>query len=186
MPLFFTVDEKLNFTLELIVDPLLKKSDLANLFKHTISIATKIQKEYVLFIEKEGRILGQERTQLIEDLDSLFSYLAILSNKLSGSFFPHDETHYRIFLHAKYNKMVSRGRIHEEDIAKIKNFLKGYELLIMSKIRELLLNFKHLMNSEKDKKGAIKWFEELYETIDSLLYNLLVIRYNLQNCLIDI
>ena len=81
---------------------------------------------------------------------------------------------------------MSRGRIREEDIAKIKNFLKGYELLIMSKIRELLLNFKHLMNSEKDKKEAIKWFEELYETIDSLLYNLLVIRYNLQNCLIDI
>jgi hypothetical protein len=189
MPIFFEVDTKLNFNIELMIDPLLKEMDLSQLFKNTITIATKIQKQYDVFMKKEGKILGQERTQLIEDLDSLFCFLVILHDRLKKNISIEDiysnKVNYRVPIYVKFNKFVSQGKLRNDDLFSIENFSRGYEVLILNKIKELLLYYKNTRSTTGNNK-SLEGFEELYRTFDEIFYNLIVMRYNLQNCLVDI
>jgi hypothetical protein len=185
MPLFFTVDEKLNFSLELIVDPALREQDVAALFKRIVVVAAKTRREYNHFMDKEGRILGQERTQLIEDLDELFSCAALLSTRIRKNETGGGENLRMVPLRMKHNKFLSEGRLLETDAVQVGSFSLGYELLVLNRMKELLANYRNLAVSPPASEKRAGSIEELAACFDEILYNLLVMRYNLQNCLLD-
>ena len=66
-------------------------------------------------MEKEGRILGQERIQLIEALDNLFILLVILRIRLEKSLSTDisltDELYYKVPIKIKVNKFAIHGKL---------------------------------------------------------------------------
>ncbi len=186
MPLFCDIDSNLNFTIEIMIDTDIEEQDLSQLFKNTIVSATKINKRYDHLIDKEGRILGQERIQLIEALDNLFVLLVILRIRLEKSLPADislkDEMYYKVPIKIKVNKFAIHGKLKKDDPFKIENFSEGYEGLIFNKIKEMLMKYQ---DAVKDEHLQINKFAELYLIFDDILYNSIVMRYNLEICLID-
>jgi hypothetical protein len=189
MPIFFEVDNKLNFQIELLIDPVLKEMDTRRLFRSIIAIAKKIQLQYAIFIKKEGKILGQERTQLIEQLDYLFAFLSVLRDKLRERFSSGSQIKLnyqdKVFINHQYNKFRVIGKFRKDDLFGIENFNKGYEVLIRKGIKELMVKYKDLKITRKNKKRLLNKAKDVYQSFDDILYNVIVMRYNLQNCLID-
>ena len=137
-------------------------------------------------MEKEGRILGQERIQLIEALDNLFVNLVTLRIRLEKSLSTDisltDELYYKVPIKIKVNKFAIHGKLKKDDLFSIKNFSEGYEGLIFNKIKQMLMKYQDAL---KDKQLLVHKLEELYLIFDDILYNSIVMRYNLENCLID-
>ena len=75
-----------------------------------------------------------------------------------------------------------QGRLKKSDISKIQNFNKGYSMLIFNKIKDILLEYRNVMN---DKSIINERLTGLYHIFDDILYNSIIIRYKLENCLID-
>lgn len=183
MPLFCEIDSSLNFSIEIMIDSGLLKQPLSQLFKTTIVTATQINKEYAHFMTKEGKILGQERIQLVESLDSLFILLVILRIRLEKSLSVGVSLkECRAPIEMKFNKFVIQGKLERDDLYGIENFNVGYESLILEKIKELLVKYKQAL---QDNQVQIQKIEELYLTFDDVFYNSIAMRYNIENCLID-
>jgi hypothetical protein len=189
MPILFNVDKELNFQIEILIDPLLQEMDTRTLFRSIITIAKKIQLQYSTFIKEEGRILGLERTLLIENLDYLFVQLSVLRKKLKDHLISNnnilEEYQDKVFITYQFNKFSVIGKFRKEDLFSIENFKKDYEVLIRKKIKDLLVRYKYLRINRKNRKRLLNKVKEVYHTFDDILYNIVEMRYNLQNCLID-
>lgn len=186
MPFFCEIDNKLNFNIEIMVDSELLEQDLSQLFKNTIVIATNINKQYDYFMSKEGKILGQERIQLVESLDNMFVLLVIMRIRLKKNISMDaaliKELNFKVPINVKYNKFTIQGKLTKDDLFEMQSFKKGYSVLIFNKIKEILIKYKSVLNG----KGVLNdRLLELYRTFDGILYNSIVIRYKLENCLID-
>jgi hypothetical protein len=149
MPLFFEIDKDLNFQVEILIDSEILRHGLLRLFRNTIGYASKISAQYDAFIARDGKILGQERIQLLEK---------------------------------RTNKLTTFGKIVQEDLYGIKNFSSGYETLILEKIKKLLIVYKNSIQGETIRENR---FGEIYSMIDDIFSNIIAVRYNLENCLID-
>jgi len=186
MPFFCEIDDELNFTIEIIIDPDFLNANVADLFKKAITLSTNINNQYAGFIAREGRIRGQERTQLIEALDNLFILLVMLRLKfmdvLSPPVMREEDLLYKVPLSRKLNKLVATGKLNEKELFGIKNFNEGYEKLILNKIKKLLINYKNIINSQSSSSDDS---EEMFLTFDDIFYNSIIIRYNLENLLLD-
>ena len=64
----------------------------------------------------------------------------------------------------------------------MQNFNKVFTELIFNKIKDILIKYKSVLNGEGLLNNRLL---ELYRIFDDILYNSLVLRYNLENCLID-
>jgi hypothetical protein len=157
----------------------------AELFKKTIARAVVVKKIYTTIIDKDGRISGQKRPQLVEALDTLFIYLVVLRDKLLGNYAPLSQTRsadqVKVPLQKKFNKHVAAGSINQEDLLKITNFAGSFDSRILSKLKELLTKYNELVKAG-DKENS---FNALASAFDELFYNLLLIRNNLENVSFD-
>lgn len=187
MPLFFEIDKDLNFQVEILFDSEILRHGLPRLFRNTIGYASKISAQYDAFIARYGKILGQERIQLLESLDNLFIYLVLFRVRLESEHRPdrrpEDSTRsFKVHIEKRTNKLTTFGKIVQEDLYGIKNFSSGYETLILEKIKKLLIVYKNSIQGETIRENR---FGEIYSMIDDIFSNIIAVRYNLENCLID-
>jgi len=186
MPFFCEIDDKLNFNVEIMIDPAFSEINLPDLFKKTIVLSNSINNQYTVFIVRDGKVRGQERTQLIEALDNLFILLVVLCLKLIDVFSPRvkpeGELLYKVPFSKKLNKIVAKGKLNDRELFGIKNFNEGYENLIIDKIKKLLISYKNIINSDSSSQDE---FREMFLTFDDIFYNFIIIRYNIENLLLD-
>jgi hypothetical protein len=186
MPLFFTIDNRMHFTVEVMLGNDLDSQSLSQIIMRITTISKKIKQLYTGFISKEGKIHGQERVQLVEGLDDLFYALLVLRKKLSdrtpSDDLPINEPGRRVIVDMKINKFIAKGILNGNDLSAIVNFNNGYEGLILKEIKELLLKYKHTLESEKT---AFDKYIDLYNKFDEIFYNTILIRYGIENLLID-
>jgi len=187
MPLFCEMDKDLNFRVEILSDSEILRHDLTGLFRNTIGYASKIGAQYDSFITRDGKILGQERIQLLESLDNLFIYLVMLQVRLEsvhGAERTKAESNYgfKISIEKRSNKLTASGKIVQEDLYGIKTFSAGFATLILGKIKKLLIMYKNSIQGDEIREHG---FGEIYSMIDDIFYNIIAVRYNLENCLID-
>ncbi|MFW6180997.1 MAG: hypothetical protein ACOC8N_04545 [Spirochaetota bacterium] len=186
MPFFFEIDERYRFSVEVLVDTGSLEQDMAGLFKKTIAVATRIGREYESMTAGEGKILGQERTHLIESLDTLFTHLVILFHRLKRNL-PEERQvteiiDFKVPLRVRYNKFVARGELSRDDLYSVRQFGRDYGERILSKIKDMLMQYKDGLN---DREHRVEKFQKLYRLLDGILYNTLIMRYNIQNLLLD-
>jgi hypothetical protein len=185
MPFFFEINDSLGYTLEVLTDTGALDRDLTTLFKNAISNATLIGKKYENMAAGDRKILGQERTQLIESLDALFTSLVILHQRLSRSL-PvkpdEQESRKKVPLRVRYNKITASGALSTEDVKRVRRFSTEYNARVLDKLKEMLLRYKNALGST-DRQA--ERFSDLFRILDSILYETLIIRYSIQNLLVD-
>jgi hypothetical protein len=186
MPFFFEIDPKLHFKIEVRLDSEFLEQELSQILKNTIVVATNIKKQYDHFIAKEGKILGQERIKLVESLDNLFILLVMMRMRLEKNISMEPaskkELNYKVPINFKPNKFTIQGKLAKDNLFGMQNFNKGFTDLIFNKIKDILIKYKSVSNGE----GLLnKRLLELYRIFDDILYNSIVLRYNLENCVID-
>ena len=186
MPFFCEIDVNLHFKIEVRLDSDVSEQELSQLLKNTIVIATNIKKQYDLFMAEEGKILGQERIRLVESLDNLFTFLVLmrihLGKNLSMDPVIIKQLDIKVPIAVKHNKFSIQGKLRREDLYGMQNFTKGFTIPIYEKIKVILIKYKSVLNGESLLNDSVLG---LYRTFDNILYNLIVLRYNLENCLID-
>jgi hypothetical protein len=186
MPLFFNIDNRMRFTVQVMLGNDLDSQSLSQIIMRITTISKKIKQLYTGFMSKEGKIHGQERVQLVEGLDDLFYVLLVLRKKLTDRTPPDDlpinETGRRVIVDMKINKFIAKGILNDNDLSSIVNFNKGYEDLILKEIKELLLKYKLTLESEKT---AFDKYMDLYNKFDEIFYNTVLIRYGIENLIID-
>jgi hypothetical protein len=186
MPLFFEVNSDLKFSLEILADPIYSKLKLTQGFNEAVATATGIANEYEAHIEKEGKIRGQVRTRIIEDLDRLFTLLIVVREKLQElkkeQYSPHESISYKVPLVVRGKKYTGQGTIQKKDIATPYTFSSGYGALILSRFKNLLINCYEVLNGQEMRSSRI---QKIFLMFDDLFYNILVMRYKLRNLLID-
>ncbi len=187
MPLFCEIDKNLNFRVEILFDSEILRHELPGLFRNTIGYASKIKAQYEYFMARDGKIRGQERVQLLDSLDNLFINLVMLRIRLesvhqAGGGSRDANYSYKVNIENRHNKVVVFGKIVQEDLFGIRNFSSDYETLILVKIKELLIMYRNSI-----QEGTIQeiGFGSMYSMIDDIFYSIVVVRYNLENCLID-
>jgi hypothetical protein len=186
MPLYFEVNDDLTFSLEILADPIYVRLKLTKSFNEAVATATGIANEYEAYIEKEGKIRGQIRTRIIEDLDRLFTLLIVVRDKLqelrNKSQAPGKGLSYKVPLVIKGKKYTSQGAIQQKDIVIPYSFSSGYQTLILSTFKNLLINCSEVLNGKKTQDNRLR---SIFLMFDDLFYNILVMRYKLRNLLID-
>jgi hypothetical protein len=164
----------------------LNNKGLSEVIIGVADISKKIKKLYTGFILKEGGIYGQGRVQLVESLDELFSMLLLLRKNLTDrtpkDISPTNGLNRRVIVETKINKFIAKGTLHSNDILRIRSFNGGYEVFILKEIKDLLLNYKDTLESEEP---SLDKYIDLYSCFDEIFYNTILIRYGVENLLID-
>jgi hypothetical protein len=186
MPLFFNVDNRLRFTVEVMIGNDLYAKSLSEIIAHVTAISKKIKQIYTVFISKEGRVHGQGRVQLVEGLDELFGVLLLLRKNLEErtprEVASANELEKKVMVETRINKFIATGVLQSNDIAGIASFNEDYDLLILKTIKDLLLKYKNTLDSEKPSHDK---YIDLYTVFDEIFYNTIVMRYGVENLLID-
>ncbi|MFW6137625.1 MAG: hypothetical protein ACOC7U_00480 [Spirochaetota bacterium] len=187
MPLFFYIDDKLNFTTEVILTPEFLQMNIAEVLNNITGTGAKIKKTYAVLVAGGGKIRGQERTMLVEGLDRLFMLILTLRSKL-GQNLPRQilsniNLNFRVSWDLKHhNKYTAQGRLEPPDLFGIESFNKGYQYLVLNNIKELLVKYKEFL---ADENVDVEKAEALYRGLDDIFYDIMVVRYNVHNLLID-
>jgi hypothetical protein len=176
----------MRFTVEVMLGNDMDRKNLSEIIMHVTAISKQIKQLHTGFISKEGRIHGQGRVRLVEGLDELFAFLLLLRKNIKERA-PREasamnEPDRRVKVEMKINKFMAIGTLNSSDISGIVSFNNGYEGLILKKLKDLLLKYKYTLDSEEP---SLDKFMDLYNSIDELFYNTILIRYSIENLLID-
>jgi hypothetical protein len=186
MPLFFTLDNRQRFTVEVMLGKDLYTKNLSEIINLVTADSKKIKQLYNGFISKEGRIHGQGRVQLVEGLDELFGVLLLLRKNLNERT-PEEllstiQLNKRVSIEIRINKFIAKGTLNRNDILMIMNFNESYDVLILQKVKDLLLTCKNTLEAEEPSPGR---YMELFNVFDGIFYHTIVLRYGVENLLID-
>lgn len=186
MPLFFNIDNRLHFTVEVMFGNDLSSQRLSVIIRQVTTITKMIKQLYTGFISKMGRIHGQKRVQLVEMLDELFTVLLLLRENLKERT-PQEsslkgELNMRVVVKTKINKFIVQGAMSSDDISRIESFNEGYEVLILQEVKDLLIKYKTTLDSEE---ASFDKYIDLYNDFDEVFYNTILMRYSVENLLID-
>jgi len=77
---------------------------------------------------------------------------------------------------------MAKGTLNSNDISGIVSFNEGYEGMILKKIKDLLLKYKYTLDSEEP---SFDKYMDLYSIFDEIFYNTIIMRYGIENLLID-
>ncbi|HEQ71524.1 MAG TPA: hypothetical protein ENN69_03465 [Spirochaetia bacterium] len=187
MPLYCDVnDTTYRFAIEAI--PLTTNTglDQYNLLKTVISTTSQIKDQYDHTMARYGKLIGQGRIGLLEQLDNLFINLLLLYENLKQS--TRDQYlafqkkfEFKVMIDNKNNKYYSSGIISERDVALPNNFGQAYNELIVGNIKRLLVRYKEVMNNPAQAENLT----DIYAIMDQVLYQFIILRYNVLKCNID-
>ncbi len=185
MPFFLEVDEQYSFSLQIIHDSQTVQLSSALLFKKAISSAISIKKIFENILEKDRKISGQKRPLLVESIDTLFTYLVLLKYKLlpseAGKDGLRNTAEVRVPFRRKFNKFLASGKIEREDLQKISNFQQAFDTRILAKLKELLQKYNEAARNAPDSSNN----EELFSAFDEIFYQSILIRYSVENLMLD-
>jgi hypothetical protein len=186
MPLFFNIDDKQRFHVEVMVGQDLYTKSLSEIIACVTADSKRIKQVYTDFKLKEGGIHGQGRVQLIEGLDDLFGVLLLLRQNLTERA-PREVSSImklvrRVTIDVKINKFMAKGTLVNNEISNLESFNAGYDVLVVKRIKDLLLKYKNTLNSEE---LLLDDYMDLYNTFAEIFHNIILIRYAVENLLLD-
>ena len=183
MPLFFQIQHPGKSELGYRLDVLPENSGVENtkaLLKETALMAGRVKKMHQAYAG-DGRLQGQERVDLVAGLDRLFIDLVEIRDRLLAGNGGGRE--HKVPIERHNNKYSSRGALLRSDLAGIPTFGEFYQQQVLAQLRDLLLKLQENgaatgTSSRPDRESAVR-------TVDDILYAILLVRYGVENLLLD-
>ncbi len=188
MPFYCEIDEdNFSYQFKSTIDRNQARNTMSEWLHIIMGLLKEIWELYQDIIEKTGKISGQERSQLVDKLDELFNSLLVLQRTMHENIPPQLvrslELKPRISVIFNLNNFSSHGTLKEQDMHSITGFDAAYNEKLIPGIKELLLKYKRL--AETGQSSTVADFQSVFNVFDEIFYQLLILRYNLVNCVID-
>lgn len=176
------IDQNLIYNIELIIDMDLQEKSEAELLNMIYSSVNKIKG---MNGPQETEILGQNRAMLIRELEDLFIYFVVLQFQFINNYGKDDlnttQMNFHVPIKLKLNKYVVHGQLKLKDFPKESYYNRIFDSLILNNLKIFLENYKLII---KDQNISLEKIKQLLLELDKTLYNILVIRHNVENCAI--
>lgn len=188
MPFFCEIDaENQTYEFKTIVSSELIQRNMAEWLREIVEMLRSVRETYQDIVRKDGRILGQERNFLVEHLDHLFTALLVLQRTMHENI-PAGinkalELRPRVSVLFTLNNFSSQGSIREADLYSLGNFGEAFINRILPGIQKLLHLYRVMI--EPGYQSRVVDFQEIFQVFDEMFYQLLILRFNLVNCVID-
>lgn len=187
MPVYFEIDNKsFDYTLQII--PLSDASNLdqAELLKNIAVYIGNLKTRYENDIKRAGKILGQERIKFVEITDKLLTLLMTLLDSIKNNFsndiqLSEKNINLKIPIENRNKKFYSDGNLKEEDINNFNKFEKAHTVIV-NNLKIILLKYREMMSKSNPNTDIYK---VLLTAFDDVFYNLIILRHNIKNCIID-
>jgi hypothetical protein len=119
-------------------------------------------------------------------MDDLFTLLLILKERLEdridGEVSFIDKAILKVDTQSSINRFVLRGMLIDSEIRKINCFDSAYDKLILREIKELLILYKDFLASKATSENE---YRDLFRKFDTVFYNAIIVRFGIENLLID-
>ena len=187
----FEVDRELNITGRgSLINEMkgLEQLALGPCIQIAMSSFKEINELYLKAISNDGRIIGSERSDLIDSIDSFFdtlilAWMSLNPRNTENSILIENKKHnFRLLIEEKNKIWNVTGRITGIMITPVKNFREIYGSKLAPQIIELLQTYREAVadrvidDTEKDA---------LMKGIRQVLYYTLFLRLQLERCLIN-
>lgn len=187
----FEVDKKLNLKARGSLGQALRslrEASLSNCIMQSVSAFNQIDKEYRKAMANDGVIMGSERTDIIQKIDLFFDLLLLTWKHLERK--PRDvsfqienrETAFFFSLVENNNLWRASGRISPTFLSPAANFRVLYRGRLAPDIIDLLNRYKAVFADRKLNEEEVV---EIKEEIKQMVYDILLLRFQLEKCLID-
>lgn len=190
MPLFCSVNDfdrsSYEFEVQVLmgekVDP---NTDLASIMTHAAALAASVKKLHADATAASGRLLGQDRIDLIAELDRLFIALLALRERLRRAALGQKKevtsTDFRVPFRKDTEKYAAGGYLRRDHVDEIQDFRQTFDTLIVDRFKQMVGQFQ---NGGKEALNSLL-SPEMFAALDSLFYNLLLLRFNIEQCRIN-
>ena len=184
MPLFFTIDDRNRFNVEVMKDTDTAGLNLSSIIRKVTKSAKGIKTVYLEIMTRDNRISGQDRVKLLEEIDGLLRELLLLYDRMDEKISKkskHKGGMIRVSVRSKINKYEIKGMLDDRSLRKIKDFDKSYDVMVLREIKNLLLYCSDLYSEKAgDREMAV-----LYKKFDSMFFTIITLRYGIENLFID-
>ncbi len=180
------IDETSNtFNIELRLEPAQLQQNPADLLSRILLLSRDITETHLASIKKSGKIQGQDRIKIIEMLDSMFVNLAVFRVFIMDEKKLNDNMNLKVPFEMKMNKFFARGNIDISVMKELKNFNDLYNQIINTNLIRLLSKFKNINEMDTIKSLDDQTVIDSLGLLDDIFYHCLMLRYNINNCLIN-
>ncbi len=166
-----------------------KKNDLSSSITSAIEVFKQIDDLYAQSVSNDGRIVGTERTELLNIIDILFNLMVLIWKNLDGSGgdthikIENKQVHFLLNIHESNGLWKGSGRLTPIMVKPAKNFKALYTGKLSPEVVNFLKTYKEACEDntidEKEK-------EDLRKGIRQVLYYTLFLRLQIEKCLIDV
>lgn len=163
--------------------------NLANCLARAVGSYQKIDKEYRKALANDGRIVGTERADILEEVDLFLDLLLILmrlldeegrkentidlENKASG---------FLMTIRERNGLWEAQGKLNMYMVRPVKNFRIIYNNKLAPEIIDLLKNYSQAM---EDGVLDVNEMQTLKKGVKQVLYYALFLRFQIEQCLIN-
>lgn len=161
--------------------------------KHWFPIAVQefndVFDSYQLALSDDGKITGEERTDIMNELDDFFNllvsfYVYINENPVKSFNISIMGYNFNMNVSIVQNIWTINGNYSEAFLSATENFKIFFTNRLVKDFRELVFQFKEYPAGEEHiSKPVIR--EKMKDTCTRLLYNTLKIRFQLERCMIN-
>lgn len=163
----------------------LGKYKLKDLFSSLIKESSEIKDAYLKAISNDGVIVGNERSEIISEVDDFFKQVVIFRQFINASLRhrdPFEEIDFKVNLDFFASRFTATGYIKAIDIQVTINFAKWYDEKVVQGLKDLIETYRAAC---EDGVITVDEIVTLNEKIDEILYQLLVIRFQIEYMIIS-
>lgn len=183
MPLFFEIDGRSNFELEIYKTPEYADLQEAQLLKQMYASLRRLKKTFTTIKTSQKKLFGQSRAALIAEVDKYCTLLAVLRDKLltlDKAYASEVEgMELQVPLTRKLNKFVAKGWLESENAARLVDMMDILDSTILEKFKHLLQLLQQTGNQDQAPRA------EILHVIDDILAAVLALRNSIQTCAIS-
>lgn len=156
---------------------------------NAVSVYQTIDQEYKKAVGNDGKIIGKERTDLLEQIDLFLDMLIILWRALDEEkkreieiAIENKQSGFLITFGEKNNLWEANGRLSPVMARPVKNFRDIYNYKLAPQIVELL---KRYSQATEDSVLDYQEIQDLKKGVKQVIYYTLFLRFQLEKCLIN-
>ncbi len=188
MPFFCEIDARnQTFELKTNMEADQERQTMADWLREIVELLRSIRENYDQAMKKDGRILGLVRNHLVEGMDRLFTGLLVLQRTMHENI-PTGlnrslELKPRVPVLFTLNSFSSQGVIRQKDLSSIDSFEQSFVQHIVPGVKNILERYRNMISPERENR--VVDFQEIFKVFDEIFYQLLVLRHNVVDCVID-
>lgn len=188
----FETDRELNFVGNgslTEVRSLLEKVNPAACLSSAVALYREIAAVYRDSLENDGKIIGKERTDLLEQVDFLLDVLILLWRTLADEneeriiiSIQNRKSGFGITINEKNNLWTASGQLNRFMTRTVKNFAEVFNNRLGPQIAALLGRYAEMTQAGSPGKGDV---QIIRQDLKRVMYHVLFIRFQLESCLIN-